>query len=48
MAKQAVLLLAHGTTEEVEKAKGIMGRTRLAEVTVYPLKQPETVGAAAR
>jgi uncharacterized membrane protein len=42
------LLLAHGTAEEVEKAKAIMGTTRSGDVTVYPLKQAETVGAAGR
>jgi hypothetical protein len=41
------LLLAHGTAEEVEKAKGIMGTARPADVAVYPLKQSESVGAGA-
>jgi uncharacterized membrane protein len=42
------LVLAHGTAEEVEKAKGIMGTTGSLNVVVYPLKQQETVGAAGR
>jgi len=42
------LLLAHGTAEEVEKAKTIMATARPAGVAVYALRQPETVGAAAR
>jgi uncharacterized membrane protein len=42
------LLLAHGTAEEVEKARGIMGTARPIGVAVYPLMQKESVGAAAR
>jgi uncharacterized membrane protein len=42
------LLLAHGTADEVERAKAIMGATRSGDVTVYPLKQSETVAAAGR
>jgi uncharacterized membrane protein len=41
------LLLAHGTADEVEKAKAIMGAARSAQVAVYPLRQQETVGAGA-
>ena len=42
------LLLAHGTADEVAKAKEIMRTARPAEVAVHALKQQETVGAAAR
>jgi uncharacterized membrane protein len=42
------LLLAHGTAEEVEKAKGIMRTARPVEVAVHAVQQPETVGAAGR
>jgi uncharacterized membrane protein len=41
------LLLAHGTAEEVEKAKKIMGTAGSLDVAVYPLRQQEMVGAAA-
>jgi hypothetical protein len=40
------LLLAHGTTDEVEKAKGIMRAARPVELGVHDLKQQETVAAA--
>ena len=40
------LLLAHGTAEEAEKAREIMGTARPVDVAVYPLKQQEKVGAA--
>ena len=42
------LLLAHGTADEVARAKEIMRTARPAEVAVHALKQQETVGAAAR
>jgi hypothetical protein len=42
------LLLAHGTAEEVEKAKEIMRTARPMAVAVHAVKQQETVGAAAR
>jgi len=42
------LLLAHGTEDEVERAKGIMRTARPLEVAVHAVKQAETVGAAAR
>ena len=42
------LLLARGTVEEVEKAKGIMRTARPAEVAVHLVQQQEVVGAAAR
>jgi uncharacterized membrane protein len=42
------LLLAHGTEDEVERAKGIMRTARPVEVAVHAVKQAETVGAAAR
>jgi uncharacterized membrane protein len=42
------LLLAHGTEEEVERAKGIMRTARPVEVAVHVVKQAETVGASAR
>jgi uncharacterized membrane protein len=42
------LLLAHGTEEEVERAKGIMRTARPVEVAVHAVKHAETVGAAAR
>jgi uncharacterized membrane protein len=42
------LLLAHGTADEVEKAKGIMRTARPVEVAVHAVKQQETTGAAAR
>jgi uncharacterized membrane protein len=42
------LLLAHGTEDEVERAKGIMRTARPIEVAVHAVKQAETVGAAAR
>lgn len=41
------LLLAHGTTDEVERAKGIMRTARPVDVAVHTLKQQETAGAAA-
>ena len=39
------LLLAHGTAEEVERARGIMGTTQPASVAVYPLMQQGTAAA---
>jgi uncharacterized membrane protein len=42
------LLLAHGTTDEVEKAKRIMRTARPVEVAVHEVKQQEAAGAAAR
>jgi len=39
------LVLAHGTPEEVEKAKRIMHASRPVTVTVHPVKQPEPAGA---
>jgi hypothetical protein len=42
------LLLAHGTEEEVERAKGIMRTAQPVEVAVHAVKHAETVGAAAR
>jgi uncharacterized membrane protein len=42
------LLLAHGTAEEVERAKEIMRTTHAVEVSVHEVKQQETVGAAGR
>ena len=42
------LLLAHGTADEVEKAKRIMRAARPVEVTVHEVKQQEAAGAAAR
>jgi uncharacterized membrane protein len=40
------LLLAHGTPEEVEKARGIMG-TKASQISVHGAKQEELVGAPA-
>jgi hypothetical protein len=42
------LLLAHGTEDEVEKAKEIMRTARPVEVAVHVVKQPETAGVAGR
>ena len=42
------LLLAHGTADEVERAKGIMRTAQPVEVAMHALKQQETAGAAAR
>ena len=43
------LLLAHGTADEVEKARAIMGTTtRPAEVAVHAVKHAETASAAGR
>jgi hypothetical protein len=42
------LLLAHGTADEVERAKAIMRTARPVEVAVHAVKQRETVGVAAR
>jgi uncharacterized membrane protein len=42
------LLLAHGTQEEVERAKGIMHTAQAVDVAVHVVKQQETAGAAAR
>jgi uncharacterized membrane protein len=39
------LLLAHGTADEVEKARVIMGTAGSPDVTVYPLRMQELVGA---
>ena len=41
------LLLAHGTAEEVEKAKEIMRKARPAEIAVHPVQQQVAIGAAA-
>jgi hypothetical protein len=40
------LLLAHGTADEVEKARRIMGRTGPLEVAVHAVQKPETTGVA--
>ena len=40
------LLLAHGTADEVERARGIMRTARPLEVTVHAAGQPEPAGAA--
>jgi hypothetical protein len=40
------LLLAHGTLEEVEQAKGIMGTSHPVDVTVHSAEQQEPAGAA--
>jgi len=42
------LLLAHGTADEVERAKGIMRTARPLDLTVHVFKPQETAGAAAR
>jgi uncharacterized membrane protein len=42
------LLLAHGTEDEVERAKGIMRTARPLEVAVHANKPPEIATAAAR
>ena len=42
------LLLAHGTADEVERAKEIMGTARPLEVAIHTAKRPEIAGAAAR
>jgi uncharacterized membrane protein len=42
------LLLAHGTTDEVERAKGIMRTARPLDLTVHVFKPQETAGGAAR
>ena len=44
------LLLAHGTADEVEKARGIMQTARPVEIAVHAVinKHQETAGAAAR
>jgi hypothetical protein len=42
------LLLAHGTQEEVERAKGIMQTAQPVEITVHDVRQQETVGAVTR
>jgi uncharacterized membrane protein len=42
------LLLAHGTADEVEKAKGIMRGTQPITLTVHAVQQQQTVGAASR
>ena len=42
------LLLAHGTADEVERAKRIMRTARPVEVAVHPVKKQEAVGAASR
>ena len=40
------LILAHGTSEEVERAKGIMHTSRALGVSVHALKHPEAAAAA--
>src|SRR5271157_4926496 len=40
------LVLAHGTTDEVEQAKGIMRTARPLEVAVHVAKQPEAAVTA--
>jgi uncharacterized membrane protein len=40
------LLLAHGTAEEVERAKGIMRAAQPVDVAVHAVKQAQAVGAA--
>jgi hypothetical protein len=42
------LLLAHGTTEEVAKAKDIMQTTNPVEVGVHAMKQGQLVGGGGR
>jgi hypothetical protein len=42
------LLLAHGTAEEVERAKGIMRTARPVGLAVHAAERQEAVGAAAR
>ena len=42
------LLLAHGTQEEVERARGIMRTAQAVDVAVHVVKQRETAGAAGR
>jgi uncharacterized membrane protein len=42
------ILLAHGTAEEVETARGIMRTTRPLEVAVHAANRPEVATAAAR
>jgi len=42
------LLLAHGATDEVERAKEIMRTARPVEVAVHAMKQPEVASVAAR
>jgi uncharacterized membrane protein len=42
------LLLAHGTQEEVERARGIMRTAQPVDVVVHVVKHQETSGAAAR
>jgi hypothetical protein len=42
------LLVAHGTTDEVEKAKGIIWTAKPVQVAVHGLKQAEAVGGGAR
>jgi len=42
------LLLAHGASEEVERARGIMQTARPVEVAVHAVQEQETVGAAGR
>ncbi len=42
------LLMAHGTAEEVERAKGIMRTARPVEVSVHASQQQEAVLAATR
>jgi hypothetical protein len=39
------LLLAHGTAEDVEKARQIMRRGQPVNMAVHVVEQPETVGA---
>ncbi len=40
------LILAHGTAEEVERAKVIMHTSRATGISVHELKHPEAVAAA--
>src|SRR5271157_1685913 len=40
------LLLAHGTADEVERAKGIMGTARPVEVAIHAAGQPQIAAAA--
>jgi uncharacterized membrane protein len=40
------LLLAHGTVDEVDRAKGIMRTARPVDVTVHAVDQQEPAGAA--
>jgi len=42
------LLLAHGTSDEIEKAKDIMAKSLPLTVTIHPVQKREAVGVAGR